>query len=132
LGDLGVWQEAHELTVQLYVLTDNYPRSEIFGLMSQIRRAAGSIGANLAEGRGRWSEVELARYVQIAKGSASELQNDRRLAKHLGFARAENCETTVGALTNIRKVLTAFLQTLRRSQKVYAQSTSGQQPRVTS
>jgi four helix bundle protein len=59
--ELKVWQKAHALTVRLYGATATFPRSEMFGLTSQIRRAAGSIGANLAEGCGRWNEVELAR-----------------------------------------------------------------------
>ncbi len=83
--ELEVWHKAHALTVHLYEATATFPRSEIFGLTSQIRRSAASIGANLAEGCGRWSENELARYVQIAMGSASELQNHIRLAKDLGF-----------------------------------------------
>ncbi len=84
---LEVWRKAHQLTVAIYRATENFPRSEIFGLRSQIRRAAGSIGANLAEGCGRWSDTELARYVQIAMGSASELQNHLRLASDLEFLR---------------------------------------------
>ena len=83
--ELEVWQRAHALTVRIYRLTEAFPRSEMFGLTPQIRRAAGSIGANLAEGCGRWSEAELARYVQIAMGSASELQNHLYLAKDLDF-----------------------------------------------
>jgi len=124
--DLEVWQLAHELTIQLYRLTEKFPRTEIFGLTSQIRRTAGSIGANLAEGCGRWGEVELARYVQIAMGSASELQNHLRLAKDLGFLSPGDYETTLKELTSIRKMLTALLSTLRRSQKVYGEPTSGQ------
>ena len=83
--ELEVWQRAHALTIKLYRMTESFPRSELFGLTSQTRRAAGSIGANLAEGCGRWGEAELARFLQIAMGSASELQNHLRLAKDLGF-----------------------------------------------
>ena len=66
--ELEVWKKAHALTVKPYRLTESFPRSGMFGLTSQIRRAAGSIGANLAEGCGRWGEAELARFVQIAMG----------------------------------------------------------------
>ncbi len=130
--DLEVWQMAHALTVELYRLTEKFPRSEIFGLTSQIRRASGSIGANLAEGCGRWGEVELARYVQIAMGSASELHNHLRLAKDLGFVTAATYEAVVGELISIRKMLTALLQTLRRSQQHVAQLSSGQEPKANS
>jgi len=57
--DLEVWQKSHALTVRLYRVTEAFPRSELFGLTSQIRRASGSIGANLAEGCGRWGDGEL-------------------------------------------------------------------------
>ena len=83
--DLEVWQKAHALTITLYRLTESFPRSELFGLTSQIRRASGSIGANLAEGCGRWGETEMARSVQISMGSASELGHHLRLAHDLGF-----------------------------------------------
>ena len=113
--ELGVWQKAHALTLRLYEATATFPRSEMFGLTSQIRRASGSIGANLAEGCGRWNEVELARYVQIAMASASELQNHLRLAKDLGFLAESAYSPLVKAVISIRQRLTALLQTLRRT-----------------
>jgi four helix bundle protein len=119
--DLEVWQLAHALTVELYRLTKSFPRDEVFGLTSQIRRACGSIGANLAEGCGRWGEAELARYVQIAMGSASELHNHLRLAKDLGYVTESDYQITLSALTSVRKMLTSLLQTLRRSQKLHAE-----------
>lgn len=113
--ELEVWHKAHALTLQLYRDTQAFPPSEMFGLTSQIRRAAASIGANLAEGCGRWNEVELARYIQIAMGSASELQNHLRLAKDLGFLNETSYCPLVNALTSIRQMLTALFQTLRRT-----------------
>jgi len=111
--DLEVWQKAHALTIKSYRMTECFPRSELFGLTSQIRRAAGSIGANLAEGCGRWGDAELARFVQIAMGSASELQNHFRLASDLGFLDAPDYATTLKDITSVRQMLTAFLQTFR-------------------
>ena len=111
--ELEVWQKAHALTLKLYRVTEAFPRTEMFGLTSQIRRAAGSIGANLAEGCGRWSEAELARYVQIAMGSASELQNHLRLASDLGFLSQPEYLSLIRNLTSVRQMLTAFLQSLR-------------------
>ena len=116
--DLEVWQKAHALTVQLYRITERFPRTEMFGLTSQIRRAAGSIGANLAEGCGRWGEVELARYVQIAMGSGSELQNHLRLAKDLGFVVESDYRASMKAIIGVRQMLTALLQTLRHVRNV--------------
>lgn len=116
--DLEVWQKAHALTIRLYRITEGFPRAEMFGLTSQIRRAAGSIGANLAEGCGRWGEAELARYVQIAMGSGSELQNHLLLARDLGFLSETDHAVSSKALIGIRQMLTALLQTLRRTRKM--------------
>jgi len=111
--ELEVWRKAHRLTLNIYRATERFPRSEMFGLNSQMRRAAGSIGANLAEGCGRWSDAELARYVQISMGSASELQNHLRLAKDLGFVDVAAYASLLRDLTSVRQMLTAFLQRLR-------------------
>ena len=116
--DLEVWQKAHALTIQLYKITESFPRAEMFGLTSQIRRAAASIGANLAESCGRWGEAELARYVQIAMGSGSELQNHLRLAKDLGFVSESDYSASIKAIVGVRQMLTAFLQTLRKTRKM--------------
>jgi four helix bundle protein len=116
--DLEVWQKSHALTVRIYRTTEGFPRSELFGLTSQIRRSAGSIGANLAEGCGRWGDPELARFVQIAMGSASELQNHLRLAKDLGFLTPTDYASLLKLLQSIRQMLTAFLQTLRGKRNV--------------
>jgi four helix bundle protein len=111
--ELEVWQRAHRLTLDIYRATEGFPKSETFGLRSQIRRSAGSIGANLAEGCGRWSDGELARYIQIAMGSASELQNHLRLAKDLGFLGGADYLKLMNELTSVRQMLTAFFQRLR-------------------
>lgn len=71
--DLQVWAKAHSLTLDLYRTSRAFPKEEIYGVTSQVRRAAMSIGANLAEGCGRRTSSELARFVRIALGSASEL-----------------------------------------------------------
>jgi hypothetical protein len=72
--DLKVWEKAHQLTLQVYKATASFPKEEMFGLTSQIRRAAASIPANIAEGCGRSGDAELGRFLQIAMGSASELE----------------------------------------------------------
>ncbi len=77
--DLQVWRKAHSLTLQIYRDTRCFPSDERFGLTSQIRRSCSSIGANLAEGCGRRSDPEMARFVQIAMGSGAEL------SYHLGW-----------------------------------------------
>jgi len=79
--DLQVWQKAHNLTLEIYKSTRCFPMEERFGLTSQIRRSCSSIGANLAEGCGRRSDGEMARFVQIAMGSGAELSYHLRLAR---------------------------------------------------
>lgn len=73
--ELIIWQRSHQLTLSVYKQTSNFPKDELYGLTSQIRRACTSIPANLAEGCGKAGDAELARYFQIAMGSASELDN---------------------------------------------------------
>ena len=88
MGDsrkLDVFARAHRLTLDIYSATHRYPQDEMFGLSSQTRQAAASIGSNLAEGSGRESDRELARFTPIALGSASELEYHLLLARDLGF-----------------------------------------------
>jgi four helix bundle protein len=82
---LVVWTKAHQLTLCVYQRTRTFPKEEIFGLTSQVRRASASIGANIAEGCGRRSDAEFRRFLQIARGSASELECHLLLARDLRF-----------------------------------------------
>src|SRR3954464_4539247 len=123
--ELRVWDEAHKLTLMLYEDTEEFPRKEMFGLTSQIRRAASSIGANLAEGCGRQSEGELARYVQIALGSASELEYHLLLSRDLAFLRKSSYEKAQTRLTSVRKMLMALYQTVQSSRSSAAKAGGG-------
>ena len=82
---LKVWQKAHELTLRVYTATRIFPKDELYGLTSQVRRSAASITTNVAEGCGRSGEAELARFLNIAMGSASELEYQLLLARILSF-----------------------------------------------
>ena len=92
--DLQVWIKAHKLTLDLYRVSQAFPREEIYGVTSQLRRAAVSIGANLAEGCGRRTSTELAKFVRIATGSASELDYHLLLSRDLGFINNEDFKRT--------------------------------------
>src|ERR1700756_3337844 len=81
--NLKVWVKAHQLTLTIYQTPRKFPRDEIYGLTSQTRRASASIGANIAEGCGRRSDPEMKRFVQIARGSASELEYHLLLSRDL-------------------------------------------------
>jgi len=82
---LKVWSKAHKLTLDVYRKTCHFPKNEVYGLTSQMRRAASSISANIAEGCGRRSDAELGRFLQIARGSASESEYHLLLAHDLQF-----------------------------------------------
>ena len=109
---LQVWQKAHEMTLAVYKATAHFPREEIYGLVSQIRRAAASIPTNIAEGCGRDGEGELGRFMQIAMGSASELEYGLLLAHELGFLGAEH-QRLHEQCTEIKRMLTSFLHRLK-------------------
>jgi len=82
---LVVWEKSHRLVLEIYGLIPSFPKDERYGLVDQIRRAAVSIPANIAEGCARGSDADFARFIQIAMGSASELEYELLLAKELGF-----------------------------------------------
>ncbi len=120
--DLRVWQEAHGLSLDAYRLTRKFPREELYGLTSQIRRSCVSIEANLAEGCGRRSDGELARFVQIAMGSASELACHLLLARDLSLLPASDYQESHARLTRVRRMLTALLQSIENSDVLQARS----------
>jgi four helix bundle protein len=110
---LKVWQEGHSLTLATYRTTEQLPREELYGLTSQMRRAATSIPANIAEGCGRVSNAELARFLTIASGSAFELDYYLLLARDLGMLNGESYQTLHQQISKVRRMLNAFLQTLK-------------------
>jgi len=110
--NLKVWSKAHELTLAIYKRNRTFPNDEVYGLIS--RRAAASIGANIAEGCGRRSDPEMKRFIQIARGSASELEYHLLLARDLHFLNpAEFHELKVKVL-EIQRMLAALSQRLQR------------------
>ena len=123
--DLEVWGKSHKLTLRLYERSRNFPKEEFYGLTSQLRRAAMSIGANLAEGCGRQTTLELARYVRIAMGSASELDYHLLLARDFGFLKSNEHSDLSAELTTIRKMLTALLARLESGAKAKAAGAGG-------
>lgn len=116
--DLKVWDGAHQLTLRIYRVTSRFPAKERYGLISQIRRAAASIPANIAEGCGREGDAEFARFLQISMGSASELEYHLLLARDLGFLDLDEHANLEGDLIRMKKQLNALLQTLRKGRAV--------------
>jgi four helix bundle protein len=111
--DLGVWQKAHALTLALYKGTKTFPREELFGLTTQMRRASSSIAANIAEGCGKRTEADFARFLQNAFGSASELEYHIVLAGDLGFIKSDDTNRLSEDVIEVKKMLAGFLRKLR-------------------
>jgi four helix bundle protein len=111
--ELKVWQKAHKLTLEVYTVTANFPRSELYGLTSQLRRSCASIPANLAEGCGRNGPAELARFCSIAMGSASELEYHLLLARDLNLIQPEVHEELTQRATELKRMLAGLQQTLK-------------------
>jgi four helix bundle protein len=103
-----VWEKGHQLTLASYHATSDFPRQEIFGLTSQIRRCSASIPANIAEGCGRLGNAELHRFLQIACGSASELEYHFLLAKDLGYLSHPAFESLHEQLLDLKRMLVAL------------------------
>ncbi len=103
--DLVAWQKAHRLAVEIYRGTASFPREERFGLTSQVRRSAASIGANIAEGHGRGGGPEFRRFLAIALGSATELQHHLLLARDLGYLDPPQHGGLESAVEEVRRLI---------------------------
>ncbi len=110
--ELKVWQKAHEMTLELYRHTNSFPSEERFGLRSQIRRSAISIGTNIAEGAGKMTHPEFARLLQIALGSASGLEYELLLARDLGYLNEDHYTELSAQVIDVKRMLTGFIQYL--------------------
>jgi four helix bundle protein len=110
--ELKVWQKAHELTLAVQVTT-SFPREELYGLTTQMRRASSSIAANVAEGCGRNGDAELNRFCSIAMGSASELQYFLLLAKDLHLLAGGDYDRLAEKTTEVKRMLTGLVQKLK-------------------
>ncbi len=105
--DLIVWQKGMLLCKEVYLLTNNFPKEEVYGLTSQIRRCAISIPSNIAEGRGRNGDKEFIRFLQISLGSLYELQTQLELSLQLGFI--QDIENISNLSIEIEKMLNTLI-----------------------
>jgi four helix bundle protein len=111
--ELIVWQRAIQLAVTIYRLTKDFPREELYGLTSQIRRAAVSIPSNIAEGQGRQSTGEFKNFIGIARGSNFELQTQLEIARALKMGDAKLLEETESLSHEVGKMLYGMLESLK-------------------
>jgi four helix bundle protein len=107
--DLLVWNKAHALTLNCYRATNDFPKAELYGLTSQIKRAAASIAANIAEGCGKRGNGDFQRFLGIAAGSASEVEYHFLLARDLGFLENEQYKSLDAAAVEVKRMLASLI-----------------------
>ena len=110
---LKVWEKSHKLVLAIYKETQSFPKNELYGVTSQIQRAAVSIPTNIAEGCGKDSDAEFGRYLKIAMGSSSELEYLLMLAHDLDYFTDISYDQLQANLVEVRKMLNAFIQKLK-------------------
>jgi len=110
--DLQVWQKSMDLVLECYRVTHRFPSNEQFGLTAQLKRAAVSVPANIAEGFGRWHRKEFVRFLLTANGSLKEVETHLIISQRLGFLQKADLETTLGLSQEIGKMLASLRQKL--------------------
>ena len=110
---LKVWQKAHRLTLKVYEATRRFPREELYGLTGQMRKSSSSVPMNIAEGCGRGSDLEFGRFLQIAMGSASELEYQLILARDLAYLKPEEYEDLAGDTAEVKRMLAPLVGKLK-------------------
>ncbi len=110
---LKVWEKSHRLTLEVYRLTASFPKEELYGLSSQLRRSCMSIPSNISEGCGRGSDNDFGRFLQIALGSSSETEYQLLLAHDLGYITQNDYERLCGEISEIKQMLSALLKKLK-------------------
>jgi len=112
--DLIVWQKADILALEIYKTTKKFPKDELYGITSQLRRAALSVPTNIVEGYARKGDKELARFVNIAIGSLAETEYLLTFAQRLGYLEAKDYEKLSSLRSEVGKLLWKFYQTVSR------------------
>lgn len=115
---LKVWEKAHRLVLEVYKTTARFPREEAYGLSAQLRRASVSVPANIAEACGRRSNREMAKFLQIGMGSASETEYELLLARDLGYLEGSAYLRLQTSVTEVEKMLGSLLRKVRADDKV--------------
>ena len=115
--DLHVWQDAMDLAVACYELTSGFPRAEMFGLSSQIRRSSTSIAANIAEGYGRQSTGAYIQFLRIAQGSLKELETYLLLSERVGLVTREAVTALLASCESVGRMLVALIRSLDRGSR---------------
>lgn len=113
--DLQVWQRSMKLACHIYAVTQPFPKSEIFGLASQLRRAAVSVPSNIAEGQGRLSDKTFAHFLGLARGSLFEMETQLELACSLEFLESGKLPPLLAECSEIARMINGLLTTLQEN-----------------
>ncbi|MBV8053069.1 MAG: four helix bundle protein [Acidobacteriaceae bacterium] len=113
--DLRVWQEAMELTVEVYKKTAAFPKHELYGLTQQMRRAAVSVPSNIAEGKGHYSDKEFSRFLFHARGSLLELQTQLSIAQELQYLSESDAKRLIATAEGVGRALSGLIGSLRET-----------------
>lgn len=113
--EIKVWAKAHMLTLEVFKVTATFPREEVYGVTSQLRRSSASIPANIAKGFGRGGNIELARFLQIGMGSASEVEYHILLARDLNLLSKKIYEDLNGRIVEVKRMLASLLMKVGRA-----------------
>ncbi|WP_313524331.1 four helix bundle protein [Shinella sp.] len=111
--DLKVWQRAMDLAVECYELTRRFPRDEVYGMVSQIRRSAVSIAANIAEGHGRDATGHYVQHLKFAQGSLKELETHLILSSRVGIASPDTVDALMKASDEVGRMLRSLIRSLQ-------------------
>jgi four helix bundle protein len=115
--NLIVWQKAIELTMEIYKLTSEFPDSERFGLVNQMRRASVSIPSNIAEGYSRSGKGEYLQFLSHSRGSCAEIETQLVIAKGLGFGQSDRLDRCSELCNYVGRLLSALIKSIRAKQR---------------
>ena len=113
-NELIVWQRSMDLVESIYNATKIFPREEIYGLTSQLRRAAVSLPSNIVEGQGRHTTKDFLNFLSIARGSLAEVETQVLIAERLGYLSSDVCATTCDTIAEIGRLLNGLIKSLNR------------------
>jgi len=116
--DLIAWQKSRDFAIMIYKVTDNFPKTEIFGLSSQLRRAAVSVSSNIAEGFSRNTSKDKNHFYSIAKGSLTEIESQLLISSKLGFLKEKDLEIILIAKTQLSKLFSGLIKSSKDKNNV--------------
>ena len=111
--DLDVWKKAISFVSRVYALTSSFPSSELYGIVSQMQRAAVSIPSNIAEGAGRDSNADFSRFISVAEGSACEIETQITIAHEISYIKDEEYNSFLAEIHEIQRMLSGLKRSLQ-------------------